>query len=135
VKPENTKTLVRYRIEQSQAALDDAQYLLDAKRTPVSIVNRSYYAMFYAALGLLQTVGKVPSRHSGVLSLFNQEFVLKDILPRELGRDIHRVFDLRQTSDYEVVPPLDEKMASETLQKAVGFVNAVKTYLSKEDWL
>jgi len=53
MKPDDIKILIRYRLEQAQVALDDAKYLLDGGRSPQSIVNRSYYAMFYAALALL----------------------------------------------------------------------------------
>jgi uncharacterized protein (UPF0332 family) len=67
VKPKEIETLVKYRLEQAQAALDDAKYLMDGKRSPQSIINRSYYAMFYAALALLQNISKAPSKHSGTL--------------------------------------------------------------------
>jgi uncharacterized protein (UPF0332 family) len=59
---EETPELITHRLEQAETALDDAKYLLDGKRSPQSIVNRSYYAMFYAALALLQNIGKVPSK-------------------------------------------------------------------------
>jgi len=61
--------LVKYRLEQAQTALEDGKFLLEGGRSPQSIVNRAYYAMFYAALALLQQIGKVPSRHTGVISL------------------------------------------------------------------
>ena len=75
---------VNYRLEQAQEALDDAKYLIDGNRSPQSIVNRSYYAMFYAALALLQKISKAPSKHSGVISLFDKEFVIKGIFAKDL---------------------------------------------------
>ena len=57
---DETIYLIRHRLEQAQVALDDAKSLLDGNRSPQSILNRSYYAMFYAALALLQKIGKVP---------------------------------------------------------------------------
>jgi hypothetical protein len=80
--PEDLAALVRYRLFQAETTLADARYLLDGARSPQSIVNRCYYAMFYATLALLQTVGKAPARHSGILSLFDTEFVLKGVIPR-----------------------------------------------------
>jgi uncharacterized protein (UPF0332 family) len=38
-------------------------------------VSRAYYAMFYAALALLTSLGKGASKHSGALALFDQLFV------------------------------------------------------------
>jgi len=40
-------------MEQAKTALDDAQFLFKGDRSPQSVVNRAYYAMFYAALALL----------------------------------------------------------------------------------
>ena len=79
MKPKEIETLIKYRLEQAQAALDDAKYLIDGKRSPQSIINRSYYAMFYAALALLQSISKAPSKHSGVISHFDTEFVMKGV--------------------------------------------------------
>ena len=100
MKPDDIKILIRYRLEQAQVALDDAKYLLEGGRSSQSIVNRSYYAMFYAALALLQKISKAPSKHSGVISLFDKEFVMKGIFEKELSKDFHKAFELRQTLDY-----------------------------------
>jgi len=67
VKNGDIAALVRYRIEQAETALDDARFLLVGNRSPLSIINRSYYAMFYAALGLQQAIGKIPVKHTGVI--------------------------------------------------------------------
>ena len=79
MRDDDISTLISYRLEQAQTALDDTKFLFDGQRSPQSIVNRAYYAMFYALLALLQKVGKVPSKHSGVVSLFDTEFFLKGI--------------------------------------------------------
>ena len=130
--PEDIKSLVKYRLEQAEAAIRDARVLLDSDCTPGSVINRSYYAMFYAALAVLQTVGKTPSKHAGVLSLFNQEFVLTGKLSRELGRTIYRAFELRQSADYAIMPPLDKNAAAAVCHEAKGFVVAVKTFLIQQ---
>lgn len=49
MKDEEISHLIKYRLQQAQVALDDAKFLLDGKRSPQGIVNRSFYAMFYAA--------------------------------------------------------------------------------------
>lgn len=82
--------LVAYRLEQAQVALDDAKFLLGGNRSPQSVINRAYYAMFYAVLALLQKAGKVPSKHAGAISLFDTEFVAKGTFGKELSKDLHR---------------------------------------------
>ncbi len=129
MKEDDIASLIRYRIEQAQTALEDARFLLEGDRSPQSIVNRAYYAMFYAALALLQKIGKVPSKHTGIISLFDTEFALKGIFPKELSRDFHRAFELRQVSDYKTFKPISKEKAQEILNKAEHFVAIVKEYL------
>ncbi|MBI3163682.1 MAG: HEPN domain-containing protein, partial [Chloroflexi bacterium] len=47
--------MTRYRLDQARETLLDAQVLYEHERRPASIVNRAYYAMFYATLALLVT--------------------------------------------------------------------------------
>ncbi len=71
MKEDEIQTLIHYRLDQAMSSMDDAKYLLEGHRDPRSIINRSYYAMFYATLALLQKLGKVPRKHTGVISLFD----------------------------------------------------------------
>jgi uncharacterized protein (UPF0332 family) len=127
--PEHVAELVRLRMEQAREALGAAQILLDSGHSVQGVVNRSYYAMFYAALALLQTIGKAPKKHSGVVSLFDTEFMLKGLFPKELSKDFHQVLDLRHASDYEPVVPVTEDVARTVLGKANAFVSQVEQYL------
>jgi uncharacterized protein (UPF0332 family) len=91
--------------------------------------------MFYAALSLLQTLGKTSSKHTGVLSLFDTEFVVTGLLPRELGRNFHRAFEQRQTADYRVTEPPTPSMAQEIYREAVEFVDTIRKHLKQKDWI
>jgi len=131
MKEEDIAHLVTYRIKQAETALEDAKFLLVGDRSPQSIVNRAYYAMFYSVLALLQNIGRVPSKHTGVITLFDTEFVMKDLFSKELSRTLHKAFELRQVSDYKTFKPITKEKAQETLINAAQFAEAVKDYLSK----
>lgn len=60
MKEEDISSLIKYRLEQAQTAIEDAAFLFEGNRSPQSIVNRAYYAIFYAALALMQRIEKVP---------------------------------------------------------------------------
>ena len=115
--------------------MDDAKTLIDKNQSITGSINRSYYAAFYAGLALLQTIGKGSSKHSGVIALLHQNFFRSEILPRENGRIINRLFELRQKSDYEVAPPVDTSTAAESLEAAIRFTEVIRQYLTKQDWL
>jgi uncharacterized protein (UPF0332 family) len=131
VREHEIEDLIRHRMEQAQTALDDAAFLLSGKRSPQSIVNRAYYAMFYAVLALLQKIGSVPSKHAGVISLFDTEFALKGVFPKEMSKNLHKAFELRQVADYKSVTPISPEKSGETLQNATQFVEAVRSHLVK----
>lgn len=67
--------LSRYRIKQAEESLDEAKFLLTGKKSGRSVINRVYYAMFYAVLALLVYEQYSSSKHSGVLSYFNRRFI------------------------------------------------------------
>jgi uncharacterized protein (UPF0332 family) len=128
-KEEAIATLISYRIEQAEKAIEDAHCLLSGNGSPQSIINRSYYAMFYVTLALMLQIGKSFSKHSGAISAFDKEFVHKGLLPKELSSDLHKIFELRQDHDYKIISNPSIEEAKISVSKAKHFVIAVKEYL------
>ncbi|MBI4775138.1 MAG: HEPN domain-containing protein [Deltaproteobacteria bacterium] len=124
------QVLLGFRMGQARAALEEAQVLLSRRKTSLGAVNRAYYAMFYAVLALLQHIGKIPRKHSGVLALFDSEFVKKGVFSMELSRHLHHAFESRQVSDYQAMEPISLEEAGEILNNAQSFVQAIERYLS-----
>jgi uncharacterized protein (UPF0332 family) len=96
----NQRELSEYRLSQARDSLREADVLLREGMSPRSVMNRLYYAMFYAVLALLQAKQLGTSKHSGAIALFDREFVKTGILPKELSKALHRAFELRQKGDY-----------------------------------
>jgi uncharacterized protein (UPF0332 family) len=107
--------------------LDNAKFLLYGGRSTQGVINRSYYAMFYAALAFLEKIGRAPSKHAGVISLFDREFVIKGSFSKQLSKDFHKAFELRQVSDYRVMDSISSDKAAELLQKARGRGEGIST--------
>jgi uncharacterized protein len=51
---EKKHELSKYRIKQAEESLEEARFLLSGNKSPRSIINRAYYAMFYAVFELRQ---------------------------------------------------------------------------------
>jgi uncharacterized protein (UPF0332 family) len=126
---ESLRLLVQYRLQEARETLRDAELLLNQSSFR-GCINRSYYAMFYALLGLLATRGIGTSKHSGVISLFDREFVKTGIFPKGLSKSLHRAFDERQAHDYGEMLQPDFDLADMLFQQAVSFVEAIKVYLT-----
>lgn len=121
--------LIRLRLERARETLQDAHILYEQGSTPASVVNRAYYAMFYAALALLVTVDRSSAKHSGVIALFDREFVRKNIVSKELGKMLHHAFESRQEGDYRDNSKIDSKIATEILESADQFVRVIEEKL------
>ncbi len=96
---EETRTLVIYRLERARESLEEAKILLE-RGYANTYVNRLYYACFYAVSALLLTRGLSSAKHSGIRSLFHQNFVKSGLVDIELGQLYDRLFDNRQKGDY-----------------------------------
>lgn len=128
---EKRHELARYRIKQAEESLEEAEFLLTGKKSSRSIINRAYYAMFYAVLALLVFEPYASSKHTGVLAYFNKHFIKGGLLPEALGSALNKAFELRQRSDYrEYIEPTYEQVAP-FIDKARTFIVAVKDHLAR----
>ena len=130
---EKQKELARYRMQQAAESLDEARFLLNGGKSARSVVNRAYYAMFYAVLALLVYEVYSSSKHSGVLSYFNRHFIKGEIFDKSLGLALNKAFELRQRVDYRERVELTQEQASQILDQADRFVEAVTAHLAAMD--
>ena len=123
--------LARYRLKQAEESVDEAMFLLSGKKSARSIINRAYYAMFYAVLALLIFEDYASSKHTGVISWFNKRFIKVGIFSEEIGRSINNAFELRQRGDYREYVELSWEQVEPFVEKARSFVQEVKGYLER----
>jgi len=123
------KALAQYRLEQAGESLDEAAFLLSGEKSPRSIINRVYYAMFYAILALLIYEPYSSSKHSGVLGYFNRRFIKEEVFDREMGRWVNKAFELRQRGDYREYFEVTRDQAADLVVKAGQFVSIVRSHL------
>lgn len=123
------ETIFAYRMRQTEETLSEAVKMLDTGFSPRSIVNRSYYAMFYAVLALFihfDTPHKT-SKHSGVIAIFNKEFIHTGKLDARFAKMLYDLFDERMELDYRDFAEVSEEDARNAVSAALEFVFAIKT--------
>lgn len=123
--------LLVYRMEQAEESLEEAALLVGEKHYRAAI-NRAYYAMFYAVQALLAQKGLRTSKHTGSISLFDTEFVKKNLYDRQFSKWLHELFDLRQGADYGDMMVIAEEQANQSLQHAQVFVQQIKSNLTPQ---
>jgi uncharacterized protein (UPF0332 family) len=125
------ETIFDYRLRQTEETLTEAVRMQDLGFSPRSIVNRSYYAMFYAVLTLFikcNTPHKT-SKHSEVIGIFNKEFVHTGKVDARFAKMLYDLFDERMESDYRDFAELSEEDAGSAVTAAQEFVTAIKSLL------
>jgi uncharacterized protein (UPF0332 family) len=97
---DDRKELVFYRIEKSYKVLDEARD--NAKLGHWNLTaNRLYYSVFHMCQALLLSNGDTPRRHAGMIHKIGQDYVLEGKLDKSFGRLISRLYELRQSGDYD----------------------------------
>jgi uncharacterized protein (UPF0332 family) len=130
----DNQALFTYRLQQATETLRDAEKMLQNDLTPRSVINRTYYAMFYAVLALFisEDINPKTSKHSGVIAVFDKEFVHTGKLDRRLSRMLHSMFDARQESDYKELAESSAEEAVESVKKASEFVGTIKSFIGEK---
>lgn len=101
--------LAKYRLANASEKLESAKILLRENHFKDSL-SRSYYSMFSAVRALLALKEVDSSKHSGIISLFNQHFIKTKIINASYGRMLRKAQYSRERSDYGdyVVVTIDE---------------------------
>lgn len=120
---------IRYRFERAIQTLEDAKYLADSERWN-SVVNRLYYACFYAVLALFSKKEISSHTHSGVRTQLSMHFVKEGLIDKEHALLYGDLFDLRQKGDYSDFIEFDEVYVRALIPKTEDFLKAVESLLS-----
>ncbi len=128
---EEKRALIQYRLLQARDSIKEAEVLLREGMSYRSVINRLYYAMFYAVLALLQEKEVGTSKHSGVISLFDREFIKTNIFDKDFSKVLHRASELRQKGDYMEQIEITKQDVDEIKPKAQDFINQIENYLLK----
>ncbi len=93
-------------------------------------MNRAYYCVFGCARALLHENGIYAKTHQGVQAKFNELFIKTALMERKHGDTLRYVFELRQTSDYDLDADLTDEDASYAIEAARQFLETTKIILN-----
>ena len=126
--------LSAHRFNRSKEELQTAELLL--RNTDYrSSINRSYYAIFHAIRAVNALDGFDSSKHSGVISHFNQEYVKTGVFEKESSKIIRNASELREQADYEDFYEASQEDAADVFEQASRFISLVETYLQEKSIL
>lgn len=123
----NLKELCQYRFEQAEQALNSSRRNLDIDLK--TSLNRSYYAILYAAKTLLAANGLDARSHQGLFIVFNREYIKTGIFDKRLSEILKEASLIRDNSDYKDFYIVSKDEAKEQIENAEFFLSKVLEYL------
>jgi len=120
--------LARYRITVAGDNLRAAKILLDNKELK-SANNRAYYAVFHAINAVHALDGNSYKRHKDAIGNFNKIYIKEEIFPKEYGRKLAELEEIRHASDYDDFYIVSVEEAVEQVKIAEEFISLVDSYI------
>ena len=126
---EHGKSFAEASLARAEEALTAAQTLVE-KGLLADAISRAYYAMYYAAQAILFSNHLSAKSHAGTISIFGKEIAEKGLVPKDFGKILHKAFNLRQKSDYEVDADFEPADVDKLIEQADNFISTIKKTLS-----
>ncbi len=128
--------LCKIRLKQSEENLKDARILLE-KNSYKGANNRAYYSIFHTMKAILAIEPMDFKRHKDVIAYFNQNYINKEIFPKELGHRIKSAEIIRDNSDYNdfyIASKTDTESIIETASELYKYgVEFIKKWCAKNN--
>lgn len=121
------KDLVLYRIQTAKSDLNAARILLEAEEYK-GANNRAYYAVFHVINAVHALKGNGYKRHKDAIGSFNKNYVKTEIFPREMGRKISEIEEIRHASDYDDFYLASREETERQITVADELIQLVETY-------
>lgn len=128
---EERDALVKYRIEKAFGTLVEARDCAEDNHWTLS-ANRLYYAAYYASKALLIQNGIVAKSHEGVIGMIGQNFVVKDIVPKEDAKLLARLQNMRKTGDYDDFIEWHQEEVEPLFEKVENYINLIKILVEQK---
>ena len=125
---ENRQDYINYRLQKADESFADAELLAKNRRWN-SVVNRLYYACFYAVTALLLSKDLKSTSHDGCRTQFGLHFIKAGIIDKRFGQHFSKLFDLRQKGDYSDLIDYDEVIFEPLIPVTKEFIEEIKRHI------
>ena len=129
--PELKENYIKYRIENAQETIKEAELLFSGALYK-GAVNRIYYAIFYTVNALALSDGFTTTKHSQLRGYFNREYVKTGKLDKKWGEIYGAAYDLRTRCDYDDNVHFQKEEVENLLNGAKDFCLAVKSLIESK---
>lgn len=125
------RDLCIYRLDKAKKCLESAKVLMESGDY-CSAVNRSYYSIFHAIRSILALEGIDFSKHAGVMTYFQKNYVKQGIFEKEYSKILTEAFDIRSDSDYDDYFVISKEEVEKQVQNAHFFLEGIEKYINSQ---
>jgi uncharacterized protein (UPF0332 family) len=127
---EETDALVALKVGNANKTFAEVAILIDNSLWRTA-GNRLYYACFYITSALLLKNGFAARTHNGVFGLLGLHFVSKGIVSQENNRLYRKLYELRQTGDYDDWTVITKEDILPLLAPAKQFIETIEQLINE----
>lgn len=124
----NMTAYIRYRLEKAHEVYEAANVLYQAAQWN-SVINRLYYACFYAASAMLLYKNISAKSHSGVIGQFSEQIVRPGIISKDDFRVYAKLLSWRSKGDYNDLFDFAKEDVDTLMLPAKHFIDKVSSLI------
>ena len=132
IQERDRKELIKYRLEQTVKALEDAKLLIDNGSLSAA-VNRVYYAIFFATTALALKHNYKTSKHQQLIGWFNKTFIKEGKVDKKYGWIIRKAFEYRSEADYGEYVNFSLNQVQQLYNDGINFTHRIKMFIISDE--
>lgn len=129
---EEREAIVSFRIQKAKDAFAEAEGIATLNYWN-AVTNRLYYSCFYITSALLIKNNYIAQTHNGVIHLFGMHFIREGIVSKEAGKLYSKLYELRQTGDYDDLFNLTEVDVKPLIPSVYKFIEELQQLIILAD--
>jgi uncharacterized protein (UPF0332 family) len=127
---EERKAITSYRITKSKETLAEAKGIATLNFWN-AVVNRLYYSCYYITGALLIANNFTAQTHSGVIHLLGLHFIKTNRISKAAGKLYSKLYELRQSGDYDDLFYLDEEDVKPLIDQAEKYIDELEKMIDR----
>ncbi|MCD4790784.1 MAG: HEPN domain-containing protein [Bacteroidales bacterium] len=124
--------LIKYRLDRAFETFEEAKILAEKEHWN-AVANRLYYSCFYATNSLFIKKNIITKTHTGTKNQFHLHFIKTKRIDENLGFLYSKLFDLRQSGDYEDFIFHDQESIQPLFPKVENFLITLKNLIETDE--
>ncbi len=127
---DDREAIVSFRIQKAKDTFKEAEGISTLGYWN-AVANRLYYACYYITSAMLIKNNFNTQTHRGIINLLGLHFITKGIVTKDAGRLYSKLFDLRQTGDYDDLFNLSEEDVKPLLPLVKQYIIEIQELIDK----